>query len=471
MPNYNSNYLKRAIKSVINQTHKNWELIIIDNYSTNFPEKIINEFKDYEISFFKFRNNNNIGKSRNFGINKSKFDWIAFLDADDVWENEKLSRVNEIINTTNSDMIYHGMYYLPKKFGLIKKIIKDKSYKIKEPIYENLLKNGNPIANSSVVVRKDKLIEIGMISELDNKFSWEDYECWIRLSSKKYKFYFINEILGYCWIGKGRVSNSYQSYKNCKNFMKSYRKELVKVFKFKKRPDWICRTYFNFFYENKNYLRAYNFIKENKEFKITTFLKTLFLIFNIWFLRTIKKNLYLTFNYFKKLFNKVIICELVNDKVRKIENFGNLGNFQFQIFGEYKKFRNCNNFFYSFNNKIFFERFRKRHELLTLVDINSKKVVCYGWCSNDAVHTIDEVNKKIHLKKGNVLYDFFTLDEYRNKKLYKLLLYQISLNLEKPLYIYSLSKNKKSLKAITKTGFLPIRNLNIFSNDFLQKLH
>ena len=86
LPNYNkSEFLKDSIDSVINQTYKKWELIVVDNYSSNFPEKIIEKFDKNKISFFKFNNNNNIGKSRNFAIKKAKFYWIAFLDSDYSW--------------------------------------------------------------------------------------------------------------------------------------------------------------------------------------------------------------------------------------------------------------------------------------------------------------------------------------------------------------------------------------------------
>ena len=104
---------------------------------------------------------------------------------------------------------------------------------------------------------------------------------------------------------------------------------------------------------------------------------------------------------------------------------------------------------------------------MTLIDKKSKKIVCYGWCSNNDIHNVDEINKKIYFENGNILYDFFTLNEYRNKKLYKYLLYQISLNLKRPLYIYSLSSNKKSLNAIIRTGFCSIKNLNFFSDNVL----
>ena len=67
MPHYNSSHLRRAVESVNNQTYNKWELIIVDNYSNNSPERIIEEFNNKKISFFKFNNNNNIGSNiRNY---------------------------------------------------------------------------------------------------------------------------------------------------------------------------------------------------------------------------------------------------------------------------------------------------------------------------------------------------------------------------------------------------------------------
>ena len=95
MPNYNSLFLERAIKSVIDQTFNTWELIIIDNFSKNFPDKLIERLNDNRINYYKFKNYNNIAKSRNYGITKAKYDWIAFLDSDDVWDPKKLFEVKK----------------------------------------------------------------------------------------------------------------------------------------------------------------------------------------------------------------------------------------------------------------------------------------------------------------------------------------------------------------------------------------
>ena len=87
--------------------------------------------------------------------------------------------------SNNADLIYHAMYYLPKSFGFLKKKILSLSKSIDEPIFDSLIKDGNGIANSSVVVKKEKLIKIDLISEKKEKFSWEDFDCWLRLALKK----------------------------------------------------------------------------------------------------------------------------------------------------------------------------------------------------------------------------------------------------------------------------------------------
>ena len=471
MPNYNSKFLKRAIESVKNQSYKNWELLIIDNFSINNPENIINNFADQRISLFKFNNKNNIAKSRNYGIKRSKYDWIAFLDSDDVWKKDKLFYVQKNIKKSNPDIIYHGMYFLPKKMGFIKKEINDKSKKIDKPVYENLLKFGNKIANSSAVVKKKKLLEINLISELGAKYSWEDYDCWIRLAAKKNRFSFINRKLGFCWNGEGRVSSNEQSYKNCKNFMRIYKNELSNIYQKKNiRPKWISRTYSNFYFDKKNYVRAYYFLKQSKDYKTKSLLKIIYIIFIIFVFTNCKKRFSKILKAIKIISNKKIILFCFNKitTVKKKKLFENT-NFRFCTIKTYKELRNYTNFFLSFENREFFKRFKKNHEMTALIDNKNKNIACYGWKSSETPHKIEEIDKNFFFNEGSVLYDFRTLTNYRNKKLYKLLLFKITQNFKKPLYIYSLSDNVFSINAIYKSGFNLLKEINIFSNDFNKK--
>ena len=112
IPTYNrENKLKKAIDSVLSQKYKNWEILIIDNYSKDNTKKLVQGYKNKNIKFFKVKNYGVIAKSRNFGIMKSKGKFIAFLDSDDIWMEEKLYECNKII-TRNPKIkfIYHNMY-------------------------------------------------------------------------------------------------------------------------------------------------------------------------------------------------------------------------------------------------------------------------------------------------------------------------------------------------------------------------
>ena len=90
IPTYNrAKLIERSLKSIEKQTLKNFEIIIIDNFSTDNTSAVIKFFTSV-IKYFVVDNNNNIARSRNFGINNSKGSIIAFLDSDDYWHQNKL---------------------------------------------------------------------------------------------------------------------------------------------------------------------------------------------------------------------------------------------------------------------------------------------------------------------------------------------------------------------------------------------
>ena len=95
LPNYNSSrFLHRSISSVLSQTYKNFELIIVDDCSTDSSIKIIKYFKkkDNRIRYFKTKKNSGtVSVPRNLGISKSKGRYVAFIDADDYWYPDKLN--------------------------------------------------------------------------------------------------------------------------------------------------------------------------------------------------------------------------------------------------------------------------------------------------------------------------------------------------------------------------------------------
>ena len=92
IPNFNTEkYIANTISSVLNQTFKNWELIIIDDGSTDTSVIVINQFirKDSRIRLFR-QKNLGVSTARNRGVSLSRNNFIAFLDSDDLWHKDKL---------------------------------------------------------------------------------------------------------------------------------------------------------------------------------------------------------------------------------------------------------------------------------------------------------------------------------------------------------------------------------------------
>lgn len=91
MPSYNTaSYIELTIKSVLKQTYKNWELLIVDDCSTDNTDEVIKKFSDKRIIYMKNKKNSGAAISRNRALKRAKGKWIAFLDSDDLWYPTKL---------------------------------------------------------------------------------------------------------------------------------------------------------------------------------------------------------------------------------------------------------------------------------------------------------------------------------------------------------------------------------------------
>ena len=93
MPSYNTaEYIEASIRSVQAQTYPNWELIIVDDCSTDDTDSVVASIKDERIRYLKNEKNSGAAVSRNRALREAKGKWIAFLDSDDLWEPEKLEK-------------------------------------------------------------------------------------------------------------------------------------------------------------------------------------------------------------------------------------------------------------------------------------------------------------------------------------------------------------------------------------------
>jgi glycosyltransferase involved in cell wall biosynthesis len=204
IPTYNhAKFISKALNSIKIQTYDNWEVIIIDNYSTDETHKILDKITDSRIRHLKIDNKGVIAKSRNIGIKEANGEWIAFLDSDDFWTEEKLEVCIRNINE-NVDFIYHDVESLhhEAKFPFKKK--KFTGRQLNKPVLQDLListiSKGTAIGNSSVIVRKNVLDKIGGISENKNLIASEDYNTWLRIAQVTDNFKYINKKLGYFLI-------------------------------------------------------------------------------------------------------------------------------------------------------------------------------------------------------------------------------------------------------------------------------
>ena len=175
LPSWNtSNFIAESIQSVIDQTYENWELIIVDDCSTDNTDEVVAKFTDKRIRYFKNEKNSGAALSRNRALREARGEWIAFLDSDDLWSSNKLKHQIKFMNEhgytlsyteyekideeSNSLNIYvsgpvkvnkHKMYnydyigqltmmYSAKEFGLIqiKDIKKNNDYAIRLQLYK-----------------------------------------------------------------------------------------------------------------------------------------------------------------------------------------------------------------------------------------------------------------------------------------------------------------------------------------------
>ena len=113
------NYIERSIKSVLSQSYKNYELIVVDDYSTDNTRSKIEKYKD-DIIFIKHKKNTFLGGTRNTGIEAAKGKYILFLDGDDfLYDDNVLEKLDNLIGDKTVDVIYMGFNMIGKKKGLI----------------------------------------------------------------------------------------------------------------------------------------------------------------------------------------------------------------------------------------------------------------------------------------------------------------------------------------------------------------
>lgn len=192
IPTYRrANLIGRAIQSIISQTYKDFEIIVVDDGSNDNTEETIRSIKDERIIYIRHDKNQGAPAARNTGIKAALGNYIAFQDSDDYWHPQKLEKQIKVFENSPSEVgvVYTGFFRIVN--GIKEYIPYSWVTKKEGDIHKELLK-GNFIALSSIVVRKECFKKVGLFDERLPRL--QDWEFVIRIS-KYYSFKFIEEPL------------------------------------------------------------------------------------------------------------------------------------------------------------------------------------------------------------------------------------------------------------------------------------
>lgn len=211
-PAYNAEkHIEETINSVISQTFKDWELIIVDDGSTDKTSKVIEPYLINKNIKYVYQQNAKQGKARNLGIENSTGKYIAFLDADDLWATDKLEKQIVVLQSHNVDVVYSQGWVLidnekPSENNRVGNVaIKGIT---KGSAFLNRLLVQNQIPMLSVILKREKLIDVNCFSTNPEVQNAEDYQLWLKLADNNCTFYGMEERLYYYRLHQNQSTRS-----------------------------------------------------------------------------------------------------------------------------------------------------------------------------------------------------------------------------------------------------------------------
>ena len=202
MPSYNSvKFIPTTIESVLNQTYQNWEMIIVDDMSSDNSNDIINDFiqQDSRIKLIKLDKNSGPAIARNRAIKEAKGRYIAFLDSDDLWTPDKLSKQISFMQEHDVALSYTGYYRIAEESA---EII-DKIHVPEKVDYSELLKQ-NIIGCLTAIYDTQKIGKVYMPDVRKR----QDFGLWLNILKKVPYAYGVDEPLAYYRVRTASVSSN-----------------------------------------------------------------------------------------------------------------------------------------------------------------------------------------------------------------------------------------------------------------------
>lgn len=306
IPTYNcAYYVSKAINSVLNQTYKNYEIIIIDDGSVDNTKIIIEQYLMYPNVHYIYQKNKGLAAARNTGIRNSTGEYIALLDADDYWSSQKLEKQMEIFESNPDITLVHSNMYLlnendDKNF---KKYSMNLNYNglSSNMLFKKLLFWEADILAPTIVIKKIAFERIGYFDENLSYIGCEDREFCLRVT-RVFKTFFLDEYLAYYMIRSNSMCRDEIKMQKARAYVIQKTVNETPHFKNKKRVKEIIysklhfRIALNYFKERELKEALKNFLISLKYdfFNLKTYIFILVCLLPMRFINLIK--------YFKKIF-------------------------------------------------------------------------------------------------------------------------------------------------------------------------
>lgn len=181
-------YISQSIDSIINQTFKNWELLIGFNGTTDSSKDIVSSYNDDRIKVFDYKEDKGKAKTLNKLIKEARHDWCAIQDDDDIWLPEKLEK--QIEQVDKFDVIGSYIKYINEQGEIIGAPTLSETH---NEIKIKSIAGNNQIANSSSIFKKKHVESVGLWNQ--TKDGIEDFDLWLKLLRKNHTFYNIPNYL------------------------------------------------------------------------------------------------------------------------------------------------------------------------------------------------------------------------------------------------------------------------------------
>lgn len=204
IPTHNrAEFLRPAIQSVLAQTYQDFEIIIIDDGSTDNTQNVVRNFHDQRIKYVRYETNRGEALSRNAGILRSEGKYIAFLDDDDEWFPEILEMQVKAMENGHSDigLVYTGRFIVDQATD---RILSQEIPQKRGDVYQDLLRENFVGATSVVLLKREVIERVGLFDP--NIAYGLDFDLWIRISKHSH-FEYIKEPLVKYRFHKSRLSN------------------------------------------------------------------------------------------------------------------------------------------------------------------------------------------------------------------------------------------------------------------------